>query len=94
MDSSKKGPIAWMARNSVAANLLMFSLLVGGLFVGLGIKQEVFPEFELDIISVRVDDPGASPDEVEEGLVIAIEDQKQDQGEENKIRKTRNQEVV
>ena len=31
-----KGPIAWMARNSVAANLLMMVLLLGGL-IGMGI---------------------------------------------------------
>lgn len=68
-----KGPIAWMAGNSVAANLLMIVLLVGGLVLGLQIKQEVFPEFSLDTVSVSVSYPGASPEEVEQGVVLAIE---------------------
>ncbi len=37
------GPVAWMAGNSVASNLLMLVLLVGGLIFGNQIKQEVFP---------------------------------------------------
>ena len=36
----KKGPLAWMAGNSVAANLLMLLLMVGGLLMAPRIKQE------------------------------------------------------
>lgn len=68
------GPVAWMARNGVAANLLMIALLVGGGLFGLQVKQEVFPEFELDIVTVRVPYPGASPAEVETGIVLAVEE--------------------
>ena len=39
------GPIAWMARNPVAANLLMIIILVAGMLGMTQIKQEVFPEF-------------------------------------------------
>ncbi|MEH0018004.1 MAG: efflux RND transporter permease subunit [Desulfobacter sp.] len=73
-----KGPVAWMAGNSVAANLLMFVLLAGGLFMGLNIKQEVFPEFSLDMVSISVSYPGASPEEVETGIILAIEEAIQD----------------
>ena len=69
-----KGPIAWMARNTVAANLAMLVLLIGGVVAALNIKQEVFPEFELDIITVAVPYPGASPAEVEQGITLAIEE--------------------
>ncbi|OIQ51707.1 Swarming motility protein SwrC [Pseudodesulfovibrio hydrargyri] len=68
-----KGPIAWMAGNSVAANLLMVVFLVGGLIFALQIKQEVFPEFSLDTVTVSIAYPGASPSEVEQGCVLAIE---------------------
>ncbi|MGE4421334.1 MAG: efflux RND transporter permease subunit [Pseudodesulfovibrio sp.] len=68
-----KGPIAWMAGNSVAANLLMVVFLVGGLIFALQIKQEVFPEFSLDTVSITISYPGASPSEVEQGCVLAIE---------------------
>ncbi|MBX2811095.1 MAG: efflux RND transporter permease subunit [Myxococcales bacterium] len=64
-----------MTRNTVAANLLMLGLLAGGWFVGSQVKQEVFPEFDLDVINVGVPYPGASPAEVEQGIVLAIEEQ-------------------
>ncbi len=69
-----RGAIAWMATNSVASNLLMIVLLAGGALIGLSMKQEVFPEFELDIITVGVPYPGASPAEVEQGIVLALEE--------------------
>ena len=68
------GPIAWMARNSVAANLLMFVILIGGTLGMSRIKQEVFPNFDLDLIRITVPYPGASPEEVEQGIVLAVEE--------------------
>ena len=69
-----RGPIAWMAQNPVASNLLMLMLMGGGFLVGTKIKQEVFPEFDMDVVSVSVAYPGASPEEVEQGIVLAIEE--------------------
>jgi multidrug efflux pump subunit AcrB len=63
-----------MAGNTVAANLLMAVFLVGGLFMAFNIKQEVFPEFSLDTVSVSVAYPGASPEEVESGIILAVEE--------------------
>lgn len=73
-DKISRGPIAWMARNGVAANLLMLVLLVGGTIWATRIKQEFFPSFDLDMARVTVPYPGASPEEVEQGLVLAIEE--------------------
>jgi multidrug efflux pump subunit AcrB len=64
-----------MARNGVAANLLMVALIIGGLMTALRIKQEVFPEATLDIVTATVPYPGASPAEVEQGICLAIEDE-------------------
>ena len=69
-----RGPIAWMAGNSVAANLLMLVLLIGGLVMGTRIKKEVFPEFQIDSVTVTVAYPGASPEEVEKGIILSIEE--------------------
>ncbi|WP_457551393.1 efflux RND transporter permease subunit [Desulfobacula sp.] len=69
-----RGSIAWMAGNSVAANLIMAVLLIGGLYMGFNIKQEVFPEFSLDRVNILVAYPGASPEEVENGILLAIEE--------------------
>ncbi|MCK5195056.1 MAG: efflux RND transporter permease subunit, partial [Desulfobulbaceae bacterium] len=69
-----KGIIQWMAANHVAANLLMFIFIVGGLVIGKTVKQEVFPEIELDRIQVSVIYPGAGPEEIEEGIILKIEE--------------------
>ncbi|MBB5320302.1 efflux RND transporter permease subunit [Marinobacter oulmenensis] len=68
------GPIEWMARNSIAANLMMILLLTGGLWMALHVQKEVFPEFELDIVQVSVSYPGASPSEVEKGILLPVEE--------------------
>jgi len=63
-----------MARNPVAANLLMLLVLVGGLISLLNVKQEIFPSFDLDMVAVSVPYPGASPAEVEQGIALAVEE--------------------
>ena len=70
-----KGPISWMAQNSIPANLLMLLLLVAGFISAMQIRKEVFPEFDLDFVSVAVPYPGASPEEVEQGILIAVEEE-------------------
>ena len=72
---TERGAIAWMARNHVTANLLMIAFIAGGLIMSTQIKQEVFPDLELDFIYVTVPYPGASPEEVEEGIVLAVEEE-------------------
>ena len=68
------GTIAWMARNAVAANLFMIILLLGGFWFAVNMQKEVFPEFELDVVQVRVSYPGAAPSEVEQGILKPIEE--------------------
>ncbi|MEM6930508.1 MAG: efflux RND transporter permease subunit, partial [Myxococcota bacterium] len=69
------GVVGWMARNPVASNLLMIVIILAGLFGLLQTKQEVFPEFDLDVVSVQVPYPGASPSEVEQGILLALEEE-------------------
>ena len=69
-----KAPINWMAHNHVAANLLMGLLVLSGLLALLGTKKETFPEFSLDVIQVQIPYLGASPAEVESGVVNRIEE--------------------
>jgi multidrug efflux pump subunit AcrB len=70
--------INWFARNSVAANLLMVILLVGGFYTVLTIKKEIQPKVETNFITVNVPFLGATPLDVEEGVVIKIEEAIQD----------------
>ena len=68
------GAIGWMVHNRVTPNILMMVFLLGGLLLSSRIKKEVFPEFDLDIVAVQVAYPGASPAEVEQGIVLAVEE--------------------
>ena len=68
-----RGPIAWMVDNRVTPNLLMLVLLVGGLLATTQIKQEVFPQFAIPYIVVTVAYPGATPEQVEQNIVLAVE---------------------
>lgn len=70
----RKGIIAFMARNGVAANLLMIFMIVAGIFSYERIVQEFLPESSLDTIAVTVAYPGATPEEVEESIVQRIEE--------------------
>jgi multidrug efflux pump subunit AcrB len=67
--------IAWFARNSVAANLLMIFIIVWGLSaLATRIPLEVFPSFELDTVNVNIPFRGATPSEVEEGVTVKVEE--------------------
>ena len=66
--------IMWLAGNPVAANLLMVLIVVSGLMAAATIRVEVFPEVELDRISIRVPYLGAAPEEVEAGVVLRVEE--------------------
>ncbi len=67
------GPLAWMVRNRITPNLLMLIFIIGGLLLSSQIKREVLPAFDLDQIIISVNYPGASPEEVEQGILLAIE---------------------
>jgi multidrug efflux pump subunit AcrB len=69
-----KGAIAWMAGHTVAANLLMLTCIIGGFIFLQNIKQELFPVFDVDTVEVTVSYPGASPEEVESGIILAVEE--------------------
>ncbi len=67
------GPIRWMIRNRVTANLLMVFILVAGSFGAISLRKQVFPEFSPELINISVAYPGASPIEVEEAIVVPTE---------------------
>nr|WP_275658955.1 efflux RND transporter permease subunit [Shewanella sp. Isolate11] len=66
--------IAWFARNSVAANLLMIIIIIGGLLTANTIRKQFFPQVEINWIEFSAFYPGAAPQEVEEGITIKIEE--------------------
>jgi multidrug efflux pump subunit AcrB len=68
------GVIRWFANNHVAANLLMAIIAVAGLMSAMSIKQEVFPEVQMDMITIQVPYLGATPSEVEEAVCVRVEE--------------------
>jgi len=73
-EQARRGPIAWMARNSIAAHLAMIILLVGGIWTAMAMQKEVDPNFQLDVVEVSVRYPGAAPEEVEQGILLPVEE--------------------
>ena len=66
--------IRWFVNNTVAANMVMLFILVAGLLTLPRIRMEVFPDINIDVISISVIYPGASPKDVEEGICYRIEE--------------------
>ncbi|MGI2173808.1 efflux RND transporter permease subunit [Shewanella ulleungensis] len=72
--STHTGAIAWFARNSVAANLLLIGIIVVGLFSLNSLRKEAFPSLEPDRVTVSVTYDSGDPVLAEEGIAIKIED--------------------
>lgn len=68
--------ISWFAKNGVAANLLMISILAGGIFCLIKlIPLEAFPSYEKNkVINIEVSFRGATPEDIEKGITIRIEE--------------------
>ena len=77
-ETTEKGLIAWFASNHVAANLLMCLIIAAGIISAFTIRKQTTPDFELNLIQVRIPYLGAAPQEVEEGVVIKVEEAIQD----------------
>lgn len=68
------GVIAWFARNPVAANLLMITLILAGLVSAFTIRKQMFPQVESTWLTVNIPYRGAAPQEVEEAITIKLEE--------------------
>lgn len=68
------GPIAYMASNRIAPNLLMFGILALGLVSLGGLEREGWPVVPFNMIEVFMAYPGATPEEIEESIIVKIEE--------------------
>ncbi len=68
------GPIAYMARNRIAPNLLMFGIIALGLVSLGGLEREGWPVVPFNMIEVFMAYPGATPEEIEESIIVKIEE--------------------
>ena len=70
--------IAWWARNSVAANLVMTGIFVAGIIGFTSMEREMAPQLRLPMLQITVSWPGAAPQEIEEQIVARIEESVRD----------------
>jgi multidrug efflux pump subunit AcrB len=66
--------ITWFASNPVVANILMFSILAAGIFSSLTVRKEGFPAFAAESVTITVPIRGGTPENVERGVSIRIEE--------------------
>ncbi len=66
--------ISYFIKYSVAVNVLMLAIFIFGVFGILKMKSSFFPLNESKIINISIAYPGSSPQEIEEGIVLKIED--------------------
>ena len=73
--TSVTGLIGWFASNHVAANLLMITIIIAGLAsLFFNIKKETFPDMTPQEVDVTLSVRGATPEEIEKGVLIKIEE--------------------
>jgi multidrug efflux pump subunit AcrB len=63
----------YSVKNSLIVNCLSIFLVVVGLIALFSLEREAFPNFSFDIVTVRTDYPGASPDVIEKRISIPLE---------------------
>lgn len=75
MHGERAGPIAFMAGNGVAANLLVIGIVAAGLLSLNSIAFDMYATLPFNQIEVSVPYPGATPEEIEESIVVKVEEQ-------------------
>ncbi|OUR63699.1 acriflavin resistance protein [Methylophaga sp. 42_25_T18] len=73
MTNHRQDVIGLFAQHKVAANLLMFILIVAGLVSLTRLNTQFFPNFALDFVTVRVEWRGASAEDVEDSISSRVE---------------------
>lgn len=66
--------LTWFASNPVVANILMLVILAAGVFSAITVRKEGFPAFAAESVSVTVPIRGGTPENVERGVAIKIEE--------------------
>ena len=66
--------ISYFIRYHVAVNVIIISFFIFGIVGALSLKSSFFPLTESKNVLINITYPGASPQEIEEGIVLKIED--------------------
>ncbi|QSS97699.1 efflux RND transporter permease subunit [Psychroflexus sp. ALD_RP9] len=66
--------ITYFIKYEVAVNVVILSFIIFGIVGALSLKSSFFPLQESKIININITYPGSSPEEIEEGIILKIED--------------------
>ncbi len=66
--------LEYFIKYEVAVNIVIFAFVIFGIFGFLGLKSSFFPLVDSEVINISIAYPAASPQEIEEGIIIKIED--------------------
>ncbi|MEM9822330.1 MAG: efflux RND transporter permease subunit, partial [Bacteroidota bacterium] len=66
--------IKYFLEHPIVGNTLMIFLFVLGLFGLYNLKSTLLPELDARLITIQLVYPGASPEEIEEGVITKIEE--------------------
>lgn len=66
--------ISWAISNAPGMNVVMIAFMLIGALAMINLRRETFPAFELEVVMVTVPYPGATPEDVEEGICQKIEE--------------------
>ncbi|GAA5484087.1 efflux RND transporter permease subunit [Haloferula sargassicola] len=88
-----KNAIKWFSENHVAGNFLMLAVVLAGFSTWFKLKKEIFPETSIDAIAVQIPYPNATPEEVERGVCVPVEEAVADLTGIKKLRSTATQNI-
>ena len=80
-----EGLIRFGVRNRVPVTLVMWALVLGGVWSALTMRREFFPEVDPDAAQVVLSYSGASPAEIEESLARKVEDAVREEDDVEKV---------
>jgi multidrug efflux pump subunit AcrB len=66
--------IRWFAKNDIASNFLLVAIILGGIYTAFNkIPLEVSPSYDIGEVEINMRFRGASPQDVEEHIIIPVE---------------------
>jgi multidrug efflux pump subunit AcrB len=63
----------WSVKNSLLVNLMTVFILLAGIMAVFSLKREAFPNINFDIVEIRTNYPGSTPEQIEKLITIPIE---------------------
>ncbi len=74
MAQERQDALRWLADHPVAANLVMALMFVSGLYAVSQLNTQFFPSFELDVVTIQVEWPGSTAEDVADSVTTPLED--------------------